>query len=128
MNNIVLYKIIFLSGFLALATATSAQKPAIDLIPSSHQIMHPDASIDTSLVLDSLVRMKAYVQPPAKNTEKAPIENVKKVRRQIGPSMDSLFKRTEKKEMQSTRKAGSLSLYIRKFNPVKFFISITALK
>jgi len=128
MNNIVLYKIIQIVGFLALATAMTAQKPAIDLIPSSHQIMHSEAIIDTSYAIDSLIRMNSYAQPPADQTENVPIENVKKERRQIGPSMDSLFRKPETKKMQSTRKTWRISIYIRKFNPVKFFISITALK
>ena len=128
MNNIVLYKMVLLTGFLALASVMSAQKPVIDLIPSSHQIMNPEAIVDTSMAIDSLVRKNAYVQPPADQKENATIEKVKKERRQIGPSMDSLFRKPETRNTQSTRTTGSISLYIRKFNPVKFYISIIALK
>jgi hypothetical protein len=118
---------ILLAGFLTLTTVMAAQKPVIDLIPSSHQIMNPEAIVDTSVAIDSLVRKNAYVHPPADQNENATIENMKKERRQIGPSMDSLFRKPETRNTKSTRTTGSISLYIRKLNPVKFFISIIAL-
>ena len=128
MNNIVLYKMILLAGFLTLTTVMAAQKPVIDLIPSSHQIKNPEAIVDSSVAIDSLVRKSAYVQPPADQNANTTRENVKKERRQIGPSMDSLFRKPETRNTKSTRTTGSISLYLIKFNPVKFFVSIIALK
>ena len=119
MNNIVVYKMILAIGILVLAISLSAQKPAIDLIPSSHQILQPKAIVDTSFVLDSMVYKNIYAQPPA---------GQKKKRRQIGPSMDSLLRKPETRKAESIKPTGSISLYIRKFNPLKFFISIIALK
>ncbi len=106
-------------GVLVLALSLSAQKPAIDLIPSSHQIMQPKAIVDTSFVLDSMVHKNIYTLPP---------DVQKKERRQIGPSIDSLFGKPEARKAESIKPTGSISLYIRKFNPLKFFISIIALK
>jgi hypothetical protein len=119
MNNIVVYKIILTVGLLVLAISLSAQKPAIDLIPSSHQVMQLETTVDTSFTLDSLVNMSKHTQAPAVQ---------KKVRRQIGPSIDSLLRKPETRDAKSIKTTGSISLYIRKFNPVKFFISIIALK
>jgi hypothetical protein len=110
-------------GILILAQSLSAQKPAIDLIPSSHQFVQPKAIVDTSFVLDSMVHKNVhkntYAQPPAVKEKK---------RRQIGPSMDSLLRKPETRKAESIKAPGSISLYIRKFNPLKFFITIIALK
>jgi len=106
-------------GLLVLAISLSAQKPAIDLIPSSQHFTQPEAIVDTSFALDSLVYKSKYDQAPAVQ---------KKVRRQIGPSIDSLLRKPESRNTKSIKTTGSISLYIRKFNPVKFFISIIALK
>ena len=119
MNNIVVYRMILTVGLLVLAISLSAQKPAIDLIPSSHHFTQPEAIVDTSFALDSLVYKSKYDQAPAVQ---------KKVRRQIGPSIDSLLRKPETRNAKSIKTTGSISLYIRKFNPVKFFISIIALK
>jgi len=128
MNNIVVYKKILTIGLLVLAISLSAQKPTIDLIPSSHQMRGSEAIVDTSFALDSMVHKKKYVRPAVIQKEKASRENIKKERRQIGPSMDSLLRKPETRKVDSSRTSGSLSLYIRKLNPVKFFISIIALK
>ena len=128
MNNIVLYKTSFSIGLLILALSLSAQKPVIDLIPSSHQIRETEAIVDTSFVLDSMAHNSKYVRPTAIQKENVSRESLKKERRQIGPSLDSLFGKPEARKADSSRITGKASLYIRKLNPVKFFISIIALK
>lgn len=128
MNNIVVYRKILTIGLLALAISLSAQKPTIDLIPSSHQMRESKAIVDTSFALDSMVHKEKYVRPAVIQKENASRENIKKERRQIGPSIDSLLGKPETRKADSSKTTGSLSLYIRKFNPVKFFISIIAFK
>jgi len=128
MNNIVVYKKILTIGLLVLAISLSAQKPAIDLIPSSHQMRESKAIVDTSFALDSMALKNKFVQPTVIQKENTSPESLKKERRQIGPSMDSLLRKPETRKADSNRTSGSLSLYFRKFNPVKFFISIIALK
>lgn len=128
MNNIVVYKTIVATSLLALAISLSAQKPSIDLIPSSHQILQTAAIIDTSSVLDSMVQKTLDTWTPDDMEKKASNETIKKERRQIGPSMDSMLRKAEFRKAESGRTARSILLYIRKINPVKFFISIIALK
>ena len=128
MNNIVLYRMIVSIWILVLAISLSAQKPAIDLIPSSHQITQREAVVDTSFALDTLVQNNPNIQPPAAQEENTQPENIKKERRQIGPSIDSLFRKAENKHAASNKTTGSISLFIIKFNPLKFFISIIAIK
>jgi len=127
MNNIVLYKLLFSIGILVLATAMTAQKPNIDLIPSSYKALPTEAVIDTSQALDSLIRNTCNEDPGFQEQLSSDV-HVKKERRQIGPSVDSLFKRPESKKAVSENSAGKLSLYIRQFNPIRFFIRISAIK
>jgi hypothetical protein len=127
MNNIVLYRLFLSMGILVLATSLAAQKPNIDLIPSSHQILPTEAVIDTSRALDSLIQ-NSYLLDPGVQENPGPDVQVKKKRRQIGPSIDSLLRKPESKKAVSERPAGKLSLYIRQFNPIRFFIRISAIK
>jgi hypothetical protein len=119
---------ILATGLLVLVTSLSAQITSIDLIPSSHQIRPHAAIIDTSSALDSLVQKTIDTWTPADLEKNASRESIKKERRQIGPSMDSLFRKAEARNARPDRRAWSISLHSRKFNPVKFFISIIALK
>jgi hypothetical protein len=128
MNNIVLYKTVVALALLVLVTSLSAQAPAIDLIPSSHQVPHSEAIIDTSYVLDTTSFENDVPHTPVLLKENSGRERLKKERRQIGPSMDSLFRKSETSHSGSGKKTGSITLYLTKFNPVKFFISIIALK
>ncbi len=128
MNNIVLYKAIIIIGFVVLSISLSAQNPSIDLIPSSRQIMQHAAVIDTSSTLDSLVQKTINSWTPDVLEKNASREIAKKERRQIGPSIDSLLRKSESKKEASSNVKGNISLYIRKFNPILIFIRITALK
>lgn len=127
MNNIVVYRLTLSIGILVLALTMAAQKPNIDLIPSSHKVLPTEAIIDTSLVLDSMIQ-NTYFQDPDFQEKLSSGEHGKKERRQIGPSIDSLLKRPESKKAVSQRSTGKLSRYIRQFNPIRFFIRISAIK
>ena len=127
MNNIVLYKLLLSIGILILATTMAAQKPNIDLIPSSHQFLATEAVIDTSRALDSLIQ-NAFIQDTGFQEENGSGVHVKKERRQIGPSIDTLLRRPESKKAVSERSAGKLTLFIRQYNPIRFFIRIRAIK
>jgi hypothetical protein len=128
MNNIVLYRITSLIGLLLISLTLAGQKPVIDLIPSSHRVMRSGAMIDTSLAIDSLAPENIPEQPSAVRPMKKDRIKTYKERRQIGPSMDSLLRKTEKKKAANVKSTGNIPCYFRKFNPVKFFISIIALK
>jgi len=128
MNNIVLYKVILAVGLSLITHGLAAQKPSIGLIPSSRQVLQTEAMNDTSVAPDSLLRQNIFSQPPTGQEENTSREKINKDHRRIGPSMDSLFRKSENKNAKNNKTTGSISLYIRKFNPVKVFISIIALK
>ena len=128
MNNIVLYRTTSLIGLLLICFTLSAQKPVIDLIPSSHQVLRSGAMIDTSLAIDSLAPEDIPGKPSTDRYKKKDRTKTSKERRQIGPSLDSLLRKPEKKKAVNTKSTRNTPYYIRKLNPVKFFISIIALK
>jgi len=128
MNNIVLYRISSLLGLLLISFTLAAQKPVIDLIPSSHRVLRSGAMIDTSLAIDSLAPENTIDQPSAVQRKNKGRTKTTKERRQIGPSMDSLLRKPEKKQAANVKSTGNFPYYIRKLNPVKFFISMIALK
>jgi len=125
MNNIVLYRICLSLGILVLAASVAAQKPSIDLIPSSYKYMPPEAIMDTSLRSDSTIQKRYGLDHGIQEKKDAGVQ-VKKERRQIGPSIDSLLRKPEDKKVVSERSAGKLSLSIRQLNPIRFFIRISA--
>jgi hypothetical protein len=128
MNNIVLYKVILAVSLSLITCRLAAQKPSIDLIPCSHQVLQTESMIDTSIATDSLLWQNGFSQPPAGQEENTSREKINKEPRRIGPSMDSLFRKSENRNAKTTKTTGNISLYLRKFNPVKVFISIIALK
>ena len=95
MKSIVVYRIIVLTGFLILTTALAAQKPAIDLISSHQQNGHPEAIIDTSYATNPPVRDFFFTPTPPVSKQNPRAETEKKKRRQIGPSLDSLFQKED---------------------------------
>jgi len=115
-------------ALLMISLTLAAQKPVIDLIPSSHQVLRSGAMIDTSLVIDSLAPEKIPDQPSAVQDKNKGRTKKYKERRQIGPSMDSLLRRLESKKTVKQKSTGNIPYYTRKLNPVNFFISIIALK
>jgi hypothetical protein len=128
MNNIVLYRFWISLALLVLFSGLEAQRPAIVLIPSAQHIRPTEAIIDTSQALDSMILKNIFHEAPAMQEEEAPYENVKKERRQIGPSMDSLLRRTEGDKVDTRKAKGIRTLAIRKYNPFRIFIRITAIK
>ena len=128
MRSIVVYKITILIGFLILATGLLAQKPAIDLISSHQQYRHPEAIIDTAYSVNPLVRDAVLVQTPLAENQKLKGKSEKKRRRQIGPSLDSLFQKKDTGTIKQEKSPVKISLFNRKYNPIKFLIYIIALK
>lgn len=107
-------------------TILYGQKPALKLMPTSHHYVHPEAMIDTSFANDSLYKYVPSPLPKFIDTLKA--DPVKKVRRQIGPSFDSIFNKEETRRFSGGLRSNSFTLHIRYLNPIKLFIHITALK
>jgi hypothetical protein len=128
MNSIVVYRIIIASGFLILATGLLAQKPAIDLISSHQQFRHPEAIIDTGFAANPLVREAILIKTPPAENKKLKGEPEKKRRRQIGPSLDSLFQKEDNDNIKQEKQPVKISFFNRKYNPIKFLIYITAFK
>jgi hypothetical protein len=105
-----------------------AQKPAIDLISSHHQYRHPEAIIDTCYAVNPPVREAVLTKAPPVQNQKVIGETGKKKRRQIGPSLDSLFQKEESNTTIRKKSPAKISFFIRRFNPLKILIYITALK
>ena len=128
MRNIVVYKIAFLSCFLLLGMELMAQKPAIDLISSHHHHRHPEAVIDTAYTVNPPVRDAVLKQLPPVQEKKQTGKQARKKKRQIGPSLDSLFHKEESKTPAREETQANTSLINRRFIPVKFLMFIIAIK
>jgi hypothetical protein len=128
MRNIVLYKIVLLAGMLMTITILHGQKPTLRLLPSSHQYMHPEPRIDTSFTNDSLSKYIPSPTPKYFDIDTLKADPVKKVRRQIGPSFDSIFNKEETQRISRGIRSRSFPLHIKFLNPINLFIHITALK
>ena len=124
MKSIVVYITIFLSCLLFMPGNLQAQKRAIDLISSHHQYRHPEAIIDTGYAVTPPVGQAVfkdiyYVQPD---------RTIKKKKKQIGPSLDSLFQKEEEKAPSREKSPAKTTILFRKFNPLTILFKITALK
>ncbi len=128
MNSIVVYRILIVIWFLITASGLAAQKPAIDLISSHRQYKHPEAIIDTGYSVTPLLRDGFLTPTPAVQNQNLRDVTEKKKRRQIGPSLDSIFQKEETKNPTREKSPTKISLYSRRFNPIKIIIYITALK
>jgi len=128
MRNIVVYKMIIVIGALILTKGLAAQKPAIDLISSHQQNRHPETIIDTGYAANPLIREAILIKTPLAENKKMKGESEKKRRRQIGPSLDSLFQKEDNDNIKQEKQPVKISLFNRKYNPIKFLIYITALK
>ena len=104
-----------------LASGLTAQKPAIDLISSNRQNRHPEAIIDTGYAVTPLFT-DGFFTPTAPTQKHNPYleeDTEKKKRRQIGPSLDSIF---HKEETSSPSREKSLiynSILNKKINTIK---------
>lgn len=128
MKGIVVYKIIIVIGILILAKGLAAQKPAIDLISSHQQNRHPEAIIDTGYAVNPPVRDGFLTPTPPVHKQNQRFKMEKKKRRQIGPSLDSLFQKEDSGDVKQGKAPVKTSLFNRKYNPIKFLLYITALK
>lgn len=128
MTRIVVYRMIILGGALLLATGLSAQKPAIDLISSHRQFKHPEAIIDTGYAENTLAKEPVLFEAATIQTRSQAAEAERKPRRQLGPSFDSVFYKSEPEDHPKENSPLKISLFNRKYNPLKIFISIIALK
>lgn len=106
------------------------QKPSIKLLPSSHHNMHPEAMIDTSLANDTLLKYIPSPLPKYFDIDPGKAGPEKKVRRQIGPSFDSIFNfnKEETERITSGIRSKRFPLHMKFLNPINLFIHITALK
>ena len=128
MNNIVVYIITLLACLLIPNTGLMAQKPAIDLISSHHHYKHPEAIIDTGYTVNPPVREAVLNQSPPVQDQKVSAKSEKKKRRQIGPSLDSLFHKEEIRTPPREKSPAKIQFFNRRFNPLKILIFITAIK
>ena len=128
MNSIVVNRILIVSWFLILASGLTAQKPAIDLISSHQQNRHPEVIIDTGYAENLPVRDFFFTPTPPVSKQNPKVETEKKKRRQIGPSLDSLFQKEDSGDIRQEKAPLKISLFNRKYNPIKFLIYITAFK
>lgn len=127
MTNIVLYRVALTIGILMAVTMAKGQKPAIDLLPSSHQYMHPAALIDTSSKNDTLAHIIPVQISPAIHTDSISVEKEKKKDFKFGLDLDSILKNGEVRKVRVNPGSGLISLLIKNINPLKLFIHITAL-
>jgi len=111
-----------------LASVLSAQKPAIDLITSNQQYKHPEAIIDTGYTMNPPVADSLMVKDrPARDHDLK--GNIKKNRRrQIGPSLNSLFRNRESEEKSKKELPARIASHRKKYNPVYIILTIIALK
>jgi hypothetical protein len=110
------------------ATGLEGQKPAIDLISSYQQNRHPEAIIDTASHVYPTVREQDSLNVLPSQNENRKIEPEKKSRRQIGPSLDSLFQKEKIKRNTGEKQQLKIAQIIKQYQFLKIFIYITALK
>ncbi|MEN8203305.1 MAG: hypothetical protein ABFS28_11970 [Bacteroidota bacterium] len=77
-------------GLLMAFSVAGGQKPAIDLLPSSHQYMHPAAIIDTSFANDTLTHIAPYISPDTSYTNSLKVKKEKKRQFQFGLNINPL--------------------------------------
>lgn len=128
MKSIVVYRIAILTCLLVFSVGLMAQKPAIDLISTHHQYRHPEAIMDTGYTVNPSVRKAVLDYSSPAHEQKLKAESEKKKRRQIGPSLDSLFQNEESKTTAREKSPMKLSVVHHRYNPIKLLLYITALK
>jgi hypothetical protein len=109
------------------ASDTAAQKPTLDLLPSSHEHVHPEAMIDTSSTMDSPVLFAPNTPTASLPVIHSDGDGMEKNERQKGTGLDSLFKKRYTKKVQEGMNPGINSLIILNINPIQFLIYMTAL-
>jgi hypothetical protein len=127
MKSIVVYRILVLGCFLLFVSGLAAQKPAIDLISSQHQHRHPEAIADTAYVVNPPVREGFLTPAPPVQNKKSSLREHKQKRRQIGPSLDSLFQKEEGRTSSREQSPAKSSMLKKRFHPLRLIIFIIAL-
>ena len=126
MKYIVLYALVFLTITLPHGTA---QKPAYELLPATHALVHPEALVDTCHSTDSLERITVTgPYEPVLDQDLRKKKTSREENRKRTFNLDSLFRKQNKKKAQASDQTGNHTLYIKKYNPIRLFILITALK
>ena len=126
MKNIVLYLI---AGCLITFFESSGQKPTIELLPTSHQRIHPEAVVDTSHARDSLYKIVPHGNSSvALSGDGETHGDIKKESRRRWFQRDSIFQKKVLKSKQAGNWSERFYLMMIYINPVKLFIHITALK
>ena len=128
MKSIVVYRMTILIGALMLTGSLMAQKPAIDLISTCQQYRHPEALVDTGYAMNPALREADIIEAPRQQEVKSKDETRKKKRRQIGPSLDSIFQKEEAKAPEREDSTAKISYTNKRFNPLKIMIFIIAIK
>ena len=129
MKNIVLYTISFMTGLLMISTEMISQKPAIDLLPSSHQRIHPEAIADTSFTSDSQVKIVPVIPPSHKPSSHLMNKETRKNEdKKSWIHFDSIFQREVSRNGRTSNRSGNYSLNFMYINPLILFLNITALK
>ena len=113
--------------------AVKAQKPNIDLLPSTHQRTHPEANVDTSSSTISLV--KSVPDNPPKSVfsdNEAKRKFWRNEGERKGLKLDSLFQKKDSNRERKVNRQGKehskYPLFLTFINPIKLFYHITALK
>ena len=104
MKYIVLYT---LALFLMNLPEVSGQKPAIDLLPSSHGYIHPEAVIDTCYNGDSLIQIIPDIKQPSKPVKEIRLQES----RRTGLNLDTILNRLISKKLNQVTGAGIILLY-----------------
>ncbi len=129
MKNIVLYTVSFMTGLLLISSEIISQKPAIDLLPSTHQRIHPEAMLDTGIASDSqivIVPLHLPLKTDSDNIVKK--ENWQGENNRKWIDFDSVFQRQDSKNKPLVKRSGNYSIVIKYFNPIKLILNITAFK
>ena len=109
------------------ASETAAQKPTLDLLPSTHEHVHPEAVIDTGSTIESLVLFAPNTPGASSPVILSEGDGIGKNERQKGTGLDPLFKRRITKKVQEGMNPRINSLIIKNMNPIRFLIYMTAL-
>ena len=125
MKHIVLYTMVMITGLLMAFPAAIAQKPAIDLLPSTQLRVHPEAMVDTSFSTDSLVNFIPDNQPSYSDKENKEKRSFwKKESRRPGLQLESLFQKQVSSKDRQRKNLTKYPLILKFINPMKFFIHI----
>jgi hypothetical protein len=127
MKSIVVNKLIVATLLLMVATGLEGQKPAIDLISSHQQYRHPEAIIDTGRNVPPMFHEQDSFNVPPSQNEHRDMEAGQKSRRQVGPSLDSIFQKEKTKRDTDLEHHVKNTQIIRQYLFLKFFIYISAL-